>query len=210
MACRLGLKALKPKKGRAPSKATLLMGEAGEERDTVAEGESDEADEEIAEVVDGYIANLIEALQDKDTVVRYSAAKGLSRLCSRLPAAFVEQVSDAIVDMFSVNIPDILGEKKDLSNVSEFTWQGCCLVLAEMARRGLLSGDHLSEKLEWVEKALMFDVRRGAHSVGTGVRDAACYVLWAIARAHDADSVRPMATRLSHRLVCVAPPIKSV
>lgn len=204
MACRLGLKALKPKKRRTPSKATLLMGVAGEKGDNSTEGDSGEQDEEVAEVIDGYVASLIDALQDKDTVVRYSAAKGLSRLCSRLPAIFVEQVSDAIVDMFSVNIPDILGEKKDLSNVSEFTWQGCCLALAELARRGLLSGETLSEKLEWVEKALMFDVRRGAHSVGTGVRDAACYVLWAIARAHEADSIRPVATRLSRRLVCVA------
>jgi hypothetical protein len=201
MICRLGLKALKPKKRRTPLRATTLMGNGNE---ASLGDDQDDADEEIPEVVDGYIANLLDALQDKDTVVRYSAAKGLSRLCSRLPTSFVEQVSDAMIDMFSVNIPDFMGDKKDLSNVSEFTWQGCCLALAELARRGLLSGKDLSEKLEWVEKALMFDVRRGAHSVGTGVRDAACYVLWAIARAHEAESIRPMAARLSHRLVCVA------
>lgn len=35
------------------------------------------------------------------------------------------------------------------------------------------------------------------------MRDAACYVLWALARAHDADAIRPYAQGLSHQLVCV-------
>lgn len=203
MACRLGLKALKPRKRQPLKKATQLMG--GQSGTIQQDIQSDDhIDQDVPEQVDNYIASLLDALKDKDTVVRYSAAKGLSRLCSRLPMSFVEQVTDAIIEMFSINIPDFLGEKRDLSNVSEFTWQGCCLALAELARRGLLVGENLSEKLEWVEKALMFDVRRGAHSVGTGVRDAACYVLWAIARAHEADSIRPMAKKLSHQLVCVA------
>jgi len=204
MACRLGLKLLQPKKRSAFRGAVVLMEAESQMEVSPKDDKAEEEDEDVPEEIDAYIANLMDALQDKDTVVRYSAAKGLSRLCSRLPSSFVEQVSDAVTDMFSVNIPDILGKKEDLSNVSECTWQGCCLALAELARRGLLAGESLQEKLEWVEKALMFDVRRGAHSVGTGVRDAACYVLWAIARAHKAESIRSMAERLSHRLVCVA------
>lgn len=35
------------------------------------------------------------------------------------------------------------------------------------------------------------------------MRDAACYVLWALARAHDAAAIRPYAESLSHQLVCV-------
>jgi hypothetical protein len=34
-------------------------------------------------------------------------------------------------------------------------------------------------------KALHYDERRGAHSRGSNVRDAACYVSWALARAYD-------------------------
>jgi hypothetical protein len=32
-------------------------------------------------------------------------------------------------------------------------------------------------------QALMYDQRTGTHSVGSHVRDAACYVVWAFARA---------------------------
>jgi hypothetical protein len=35
-----------------------------------------------------------------------------------------------------------------------------------------------------VVRALRFDVRRGTSSVGNNVRDAACYVCWAFARAY--------------------------
>ena len=35
-----------------------------------------------------------------------------------------------------------------------------------------------------VASALAYDVRRGAHSVGAHVRDAAAYVCWALARAY--------------------------
>ncbi len=40
--------------------------------------------------------------------------------------------------------------------------------------RGLLFGESLTEALPWILRALLFDVRRGAHSVGSNVRDAAC------------------------------------
>lgn len=147
---------------------------------------------------------LIDTLKDKDTMVRYSTAKGISRLCCRLPPAFIDQVVDEILALFSSNISDFLGKGEDLSNVSEFTWQGSCLALAELARRGLLSGESLGTQLKWVKKALLFDVRRGAHSVGAGVRDAACYVLWALARAHDSQSIKPYGVKVAQTLVCVA------
>lgn len=42
-----------------------------------------------------------------------------------------------------------------------------------------------------VRLALLFDERRGACSVGSQLRDAACYVCWAFARAFSPDVLRP-------------------
>lgn len=142
----------------------------------------DEDEEDVPEEVDAYITKLIEALQNKvgrvrlllarsrhymrtepiahslntgleqDTVVRYSAAKGLARLCERLPPSFIDQVCDAVVGLFPINVVDILGTKSDLSAVSEHSWQGACLALAELARRGLLAPDGLDETVGWVQK----------------------------------------------------------
>ena len=40
-------------------------------------------------------------------------------------------------------------------------------------------------------KALEYDERRGSNSVGSHVRDAACYVIWSFARAYEPDHLKP-------------------
>ena len=60
-----------------------------------------------------------------------------------------------------------------------------------------------------IQRALAFDVRRGPHSIGAHVRDAAAYVCWACARAYepslleDSVQVRPGGGRqAAHVYVC--------
>ena len=48
-----------------------------------------------------------------------------------------------------------------------------------------------------VVSALHYDVPRGTTSVGTHVRDAACYVCWAFARAFDAAVMAPHVAQLA-------------
>jgi tubulin-specific chaperone D len=114
----------------------------------------------------------------------------------------------------------------DMPAVAESTWHGSCLACAEMARRGMVSSGNLPKLIGWMEKvrlcdefgswltesmcscpsaqALYFDIRKGAHSIGANVRDAAGYVLWALARAQDATALAPHANNLAQRLVTVA------
>lgn len=109
---------------------------------------------------------------------------------------------------------------QDLPAVAEATWHGTCLTCAEMGRRGLIHTDRLPELLDWLKKvsqkfdvidclftpseALLFDIRKGAHSVGSSVRDAASYVLWALARSQDGLALKPHALSLAQRLVAVS------
>lgn len=53
-------------------------------------------------------------------------------------------------------------------------------------------------------QSLYFDLRKGAHSIGSNVRDAAAYVLWALARTQDSSTLGPHADNLARRLVTVA------
>ncbi|KAK3259575.1 hypothetical protein CYMTET_31431, partial [Cymbomonas tetramitiformis] len=55
-----------------------------------------------------------------------------------------------------------------------------------------------------VVQALAYDVRRGAHSVGAHVRDAASYVCWAFARAYAADVMEKWMVTLAPALLTVA------
>uniref|UniRef100_A0A8U8CJ67 Tubulin-specific chaperone D n=1 Tax=Geospiza parvula TaxID=87175 RepID=A0A8U8CJ67_GEOPR len=58
-------------------------------------------------------------------------------------------------------------------------WHGGCLALAELGRRGLLLPSRIPDVVPVMLKALTYDEKRGACSVGSNVRDAACYVCWA-------------------------------
>ena len=42
-----------------------------------------------------------------------------------------------------------------------------------------------------IVRALRYDEKRGNFSVGAHVRDAACYVCWAFARAYDPEEIAP-------------------
>jgi hypothetical protein len=56
----------------------------------------------------------------------------------------------------------------------------------------------------FVLQALAFDVRRGAHSIGTHVRDAACYVCWAFARAYAPSVMKPFVADLARGMMVTA------
>ena len=51
---------------------------------------------------------------------------------------------------------------------------------------------------------MFFDVRKGAASVGSNVRDASFYVVWSMARAEDINAMEPFALELAQNLMKVA------
>mmetsp|Transcript_3749 Transcript_3749/g.23580 ORF Transcript_3749/g.23580 Transcript_3749/m.23580 type:complete len:1267 (-) Transcript_3749:1594-5394(-) len=143
------------------------------------------------EFLEAAIEMLLSGLMDRDTVVRWSAAKGLGRISSRLSLTLASDVVEAVVDILS-----------PVQNDS--AWHGGCLALAELARRGLLLPKHLEDVVPKVVLALAYDVRRGPHSVGAHVRDAACYVCWAFARAYDPEVMKKPALQLAPALLVTA------
>lgn len=83
---------------------------------------------------------------------------------------------------------------------TDTSWHGGCLAIAELARRSILSPDLLTQVAGLLTAALTYDVRRGPHSVGAHVRDAAAYVCWALARSYEpcqlADCVHTLSASL--------------
>ena len=142
----------------------------------------------VPDQVEDSMAQLIQALTDPATTVRWSAAKGIGRVTERLPAVCADDVLDAIL---------YLCEDHENDNA----WHGACLTLAELARRGLLLPRRLGEVVPIVVEAIQFDVPRGQHSVGSHVRDAACYTCWAFARAFAPDILSPYVPVLSKAIV---------
>ena len=153
--------------------------------------DDEDDDEEVPEETDAVIETLLCGLRDKDTVVRWSAAKGIGRLTGRLPREYADQVVEEVLELLS-------------DGESDGAWHGGCLALAELARRGLLLPSRLSQVVPLVCRAIVYDVRRGKHSIGSHVRDAACYVCWAFARAYEPKEMAPYVEELSRAMMTTA------
>ena len=57
---------------------------------------------------------------------------------------------------------------------------------------------------EQLQKGLLFDIRKGSHSIGSNVRDATCYVYWSLARAEVGHLLKPYALEMARNLVITA------
>jgi tubulin-specific chaperone D len=61
-----------------------------------------------------------------------------------------------------------------------------------------------AESLFLINKALTFELKKGTHSLGSNVRDSACYFFWAVARAYEPNVIEKFSSELSYRLICVS------
>uniref|UniRef100_A0A674AJ70 Tubulin-specific chaperone D n=1 Tax=Salmo trutta TaxID=8032 RepID=A0A674AJ70_SALTR len=109
----------------------------------------------------------------------------IGRMTGRLPKELADEVVGSVLDCFSFQETDN-------------AWHGGCLALAELGRRGLLVPSRLPDG------RMVYDEKRGACSVGSNVRDAACYVCWAFARAYEPTELKPFVTQIACALVITA------
>ncbi|KAJ3359026.1 hypothetical protein HDU91_005029 [Kappamyces sp. JEL0680] len=169
--------------------------------------EDEDEDDEVSEEIEQVIGILMEHLRDRDTIVRWMAAKGIGRICNRLNFDMADQVVASVIEMLQEDVEVPEGQpiqQADISLASDHTWHGACLALAELTRRGLLLPDRLAEAVPWVLRALTFEQRKGTYALGSNVRDAACYMFWSVARAYESHVVAPFAQNLATSLVVVS------
>ncbi|WWD22528.1 hypothetical protein CI109_107021 [Kwoniella shandongensis] len=205
------------------AKGRLWLAKIGKSSKTGSSDEDEEVD--LPEGIEEELDDLMGGLSDKDTIVRYSCAKYLARLSALLPSSLSSQIVLATISLFSGTedepvtttsfgtIIDPGGSASSGGTMGfgglettrgEARWHGVCLALAEMARRGLLEGEAVEGAVEWVVKALTFDLRRASHSIGANVRDAAAYLLWSLSRACPPKAIAPYAEDMATSLICVA------
>lgn len=73
--------------------------------------------------------------------------------------------------------------------------------LLKKAKHGLLLPYRLEILVPILLKAFVYDEMRGYMSVGQHIRDAACYVSWAFARAYDPKDLEPFIYKIAAGLL---------
>ncbi|KAL5594694.1 hypothetical protein BROUX41_001610 [Berkeleyomyces rouxiae] len=149
-------------------------------------------DEDTLEFVEMCIAFFMERLADNDTPVRFAASKALSIITLRLPPEMAEQIVEAVLDalnqkvLWVENAKDSTAVKtRDISAVDPLEWHGLTLTLSHLLYRRSPPASQLSDIINALLLGLSFEQRgpSGA-SIGTNVRDAACFGIWAISRRY--------------------------
>lgn len=146
---------------------------------------------QVPDAIEEVIEELLQALRSGGNDVRWSAAKGLGRVTNRLPKELADEVIGSVIDILNPLEP-------------HEAWHGGCLAIAELAKRGLLLPYRLGELVPLLMQALFYDEMKGYMSVGQHIRDAACYMCWAFARAYNPDDLKPFVQQISSGLLTVA------
>ncbi|MCP9260059.1 Tubulin-specific chaperone D [Dirofilaria immitis] len=129
---------------------------------------------------------ILEAMRDRDTDIRWTGAKGIGRIVSRLPKCLA---NDVLCNIIKFNFNPHSGIA---------AWHGGCLAVAELARRGFLPIEKLPDVVKILLDALVFEEPQGHHALGASVRDAACYICWSLARAFRPTDLKNILNKLQN------------
>ena len=138
------------------------------------------------------IGQLLEYVEDQATPVRLAASKALSMITLKLSPEMGIQVVDAVLDMLRQNVL-LSADKKtqDLARVNPLAWHGLILTLSHIVYRHSPPVNSLPEIISCLLVGLSFQQRTSTGaSVGTNVRDAACFGIWALARRYKTEELQ--------------------
>lgn len=140
------------------------------------------------------IETLLEAVGDGDTPVRYAASKALSIITLKLEADMAEEVIEAILGSLSESVY-WQGTNRNLSGVNPLRWHGLTLTLSHLLYRKAIPTHQLPDVLNALLLSLGFEQRSPTGgSIGTNVRDAACFGIWALSRRYSTDDLLAVQT----------------
>ncbi|KAK5107621.1 hypothetical protein LTR62_000956 [Meristemomyces frigidus] len=149
-------------------------------------------------VLEEVIDYLLRALSDRDTPVRYAAAKAISLIIQELESGMGYQVIQAILDTLKEDLPRQNG-KLDFRAADALKWHGCTLALAHALFKRTASHEQLPDIVNALTAALQFEQRTATGSIlGINVRDAANFGIWSLSRRYTTVELLAVSTAVLH------------
>ncbi|KPI38582.1 Tubulin-specific chaperone D [Cyphellophora attinorum] len=157
----------------------------------------------VNEMLEEGIQTYLDALGDQDSPVRMAASKALSVITLNLDESMAAEIVEAVLGSLAENIlvedpntgrsmaktdlptDNTLQMKRNISLVDPQKWQGLMLTLGHLLFRRSPPPHQLVDIIEALLVGLEFEQRSSVGtSVGNGVRDAACFGIWALSRKY--------------------------
>ncbi|ROW09524.1 hypothetical protein VMCG_02281 [Cytospora schulzeri] len=154
------------------------------------------------ELVEATIGHLLECVGDNDTPVRLAASKALSIITLKLPEDMASQVVQVVLELLNRNVRWVgvksdssLPPVRDLSSVDPLEWHGLMLTLSHLLYRRSPPPASLGNIIQALLRGLSFEQRSASGgSIGSNVRDAACFGIWALARRYTTEELLAVPT----------------
>ncbi|KAI1409397.1 tubulin folding cofactor D C terminal-domain-containing protein [Hypoxylon sp. FL1857] len=162
--------------------------------------EQTDMDTEMVETSIGY---LLERLADNDTPVRFAASKALSIVTFKLEPDMASQVIEAVLESLNRNVLWVKNKSdpsaaptRDITAVDPLEWHGLMLTLSHLLYRRSPPPENLSDIIHALLMGLSFEKRSpSGGSIGTNVRDASCFGIWAVARRYSTSELLQVQTK---------------
>ncbi|KAI7340402.1 hypothetical protein KC315_g703 [Hortaea werneckii] len=150
---------------------------------------------ETTSVLEDVIDYLLRSLADRDTPVRYAAAKALSLIVLELETEMGHEVIQAVLDSFWEDLPRDASGLPDFRTANALKWHGLTLALAHSLFKRTASPEQLPDIINALAAALQFEQRTATgSSIGTNVRDAANFGIWSMSRRYTTDELLRVST----------------
>ncbi|RMZ08063.1 hypothetical protein D0862_04089 [Hortaea werneckii] len=150
---------------------------------------------ETTSVLEDVIDYLLRSLADRDTPVRYAAAKALSLIVLELETEMGHEVIQAVLDSFWEDVPRAGSGTPDFRTANALKWHGLTLALAHSLFKRTASPEQLPDIINALAAALQFEQRTATgSSIGTNVRDAANFGIWSMSRRYTTDELLKVST----------------
>ncbi|ODH53102.1 hypothetical protein GX48_00637 [Paracoccidioides brasiliensis] len=161
-------------------------------------------------ILESSIDHFLVSLADRDTPVRFAASKALSMITVRLDSNLASDVIDTVLGSLNENILyekqdgtlitpleardiEIKLRKRNISAVDPQRWQGLMLTLAHLLFWRSPPTIQLPQVLQSLVSGLDFEQRSSTgSSVGTSVRDAACFGIWGLSRKYTTSELQDL------------------
>lgn len=153
---------------------------------------------QTTDVLENVIDYLLRSLGDKDTPVRYAAAKAISLIVLELEPDMAHEVIQALLDSFKEDMPRS-ALAADFTTANPLKWHGLSLALSHTLFKRSASPTQLPDILNALISALQFQQRTATGStLGTNVRDAANFGIWSLARRYTTAELLPVKANILH------------
>jgi len=145
-------------------------------------------------VLEDVVDYLLRSLGDRDSPVRYAAAKATSLIILELDPSMGYEVIQAILDTFKEDMPRS-SNALDFRTADPLKWHGLTLALAHALFKRTASPAQLPDIVLALIMALQFEQRTATgSSIGTNVRDAANFGIWSMSRRYTTDELLAVET----------------